>query len=59
MRRHHPTPFRCHPAAPQPIRLRAACTLDDMLAIVPCHLATDPGDLQVTVQRRVLNVLPQ
>ena len=48
-----------HPAAPQPIRLQAAHTLDDILAIVPRHLAAAPSDLQATVQRRVLDVLAQ
>ena len=48
-----------HPAAPQPIRLQAARTLDDILAIVPRHLAAAPSDLQATVQRRVLDVLAQ
>ncbi len=48
-----------HPAAPPPIRLQAARTLDDILAIVPRHLATAPSELQATVQRRVLDVLAQ
>lgn len=48
-----------HPAAPQPIRLQAARTLNDILAIVPRHLAAAPSDLQATVQRRVLDVLAQ
>ena len=48
-----------HPAAPPPIRLQAARTLDDILAIVPRHLAAAPSDLQGTVQRRVLDVLAQ
>ena len=48
-----------HPATPPPIRLQAARTLDDILAIVPRHLAAAPSDLQATVQRRVLDVLAQ
>jgi hypothetical protein len=48
-----------HPAAPQPIRVQAARTLDDILAIVPRHLAAAPSDLQAAVQRRVLDVLAQ
>jgi hypothetical protein len=48
-----------NPAAPQPIRLQAARTLDDVLAIVPRHIATVPNDLQAAVQRRVLDVLAQ
>ena len=48
-----------NPAAPQPIRLQAARTLDDVLAIVPRHVATVPSDLQAAVQRRVLDVLSQ
>jgi hypothetical protein len=40
-----------HPAAPPPICRQAARTLDDILAIVP--------HLQVTVQRRALDVLAQ
>ena len=48
-----------NPAAPQPIRLQAARTLDDVLAIVPRHVATVPSDLQAAVQRRVLDVLAQ
>ncbi len=48
-----------NPAAPQPIRLQAARTLDDVLAIVPRHVAAVPSDLQADVQRRVLDVLAQ
>jgi hypothetical protein len=48
-----------NPAAPQPIRLQAARTLDDVLAIVPRHIASVPNDLQAAVQRRVLDVLAQ
>ncbi|KAH9013194.1 hypothetical protein EDB84DRAFT_1533406 [Lactarius hengduanensis] len=48
-----------NPAAPQPIRLQAARTLDDVLAIIPRHVATVPSDLQAAVQRRVLDVLAQ
>jgi len=60
MGRHHLTPsFRCHPAVSQPICLRAACTLDDILAIVPRHLSPATSDLQVTVQHRMLDVLAQ
>jgi hypothetical protein len=43
------------PAMPASIRLQAARTLDDMLAIVPGHLMAAPSDLQATVQRRVLD----
>ncbi|KAH9169937.1 hypothetical protein EDB89DRAFT_1853941 [Lactarius sanguifluus] len=48
-----------NPAAPQPIRLQAARTLDDVLAIIPRHVAAVPSDLQAAVQRRVLDVLAQ
>jgi hypothetical protein len=48
-----------HPATPPSIRLQAARTLDDILAIVPRHLAAAPSDLQATVQRHVLDVLAQ
>ncbi|KAF8260132.1 hypothetical protein EI94DRAFT_1749458 [Lactarius quietus] len=48
-----------NPSAPQPIRLQAARTLDDVLAIVPRHVAAVPSDLQAAVQRRVLDVLAQ
>ena len=48
-----------NPVAPQPIRLQAARTLDDVLTIVPRHIATVPSDLQAAVQRRVLDVLAQ
>lgn len=48
-----------HPAAPQPIRLQAARTLDDILVIIPRHLTAAPSDLQAAVQRRVLDVLAQ
>ncbi|KAH9955055.1 hypothetical protein BC827DRAFT_1262095 [Russula dissimulans] len=48
-----------HPVAPQPIRLQAARTLDDILAIVPRHLSSAPSDVQVAVQRRMLDVLSQ
>ena len=48
-----------HPAAPQPIRLQAARTLDDILVIIPRHLSAAPSDLQAAVQRRVLDVLAQ
>ena len=47
------------PAAPVPIRLQAACTLDDILPIAPCHLISALSDLQATVQRRVLDILAQ
>ena len=45
-----------HPAAPHPIRLQAARTLDDILVIIPRHLSAAPSDLQAAVQRRVLDV---
>jgi len=45
-----------HPV-PQPIRVQAARTQDDILVIVPRHLAAAPSDLQAAVQRRVLDVL--
>jgi hypothetical protein len=48
-----------HPAAPSPIRLQAARTLHDILAIVPRHPMAAPSDLQATVQRHVLDVLAQ
>jgi C-terminal region of Mon2 protein len=48
-----------HPVAPQPIRLQAARTLDDILAIVPRHLSSAPSDVQAAVQRRMLDVLSQ
>ncbi|KAH8990427.1 hypothetical protein EDB86DRAFT_3244911 [Lactarius hatsudake] len=48
-----------NPAAPQPIRLQAARTLDDVLAIIPRHVAAVPSDLQAAVQRRVIDVLAQ
>ena len=44
-----------HPTAPQPIRLQAARTLDDILVIIPRHLYAAPSDLQAAVQRRVLD----
>ncbi|KAI0281735.1 hypothetical protein BC826DRAFT_1190901 [Russula brevipes] len=47
----------CHPAAPQPIRVQAARTIDDTLVIVPRHLAAPPSDLQAAVWRRMLDVL--
>lgn len=43
----------------QPIRVQAAHTLDDTLVIVPRHLAAAPSDLQVAVQRCVLDVFMQ
>jgi hypothetical protein len=46
-----------HPAAPPPIRLQAARTLNDILATVPRYLMAAPSYLQATVQRRVLDVL--
>jgi hypothetical protein len=46
-----------HPATPPSIRLQVARTVDDILAIVPCHLVAAPGDLQATLQRRVVDVL--
>ena len=48
-----------HPTTPQPIRLQAERTLDDILVIVPRHLAAAPSELQAAVQRRVLDVLAQ
>ncbi|KAI0278818.1 hypothetical protein BC826DRAFT_1113176 [Russula brevipes] len=48
-----------HPAALQPTHVQAAHTLDDILAIMPRHLAATPSNLQAAVQRRVLNVLSQ
>ena len=48
-----------HPAAPRHIRLQAAHTLDDILAIVPRDLMGAPSDPQATVQRRVLDFLAQ
>ena len=48
-----------HPAAPPSIRLQAARTLDNILAIVPRHLAAASSDLQATVQRHALDVLAQ
>ncbi len=54
-----PHTFRCHPAVSRPNYLRAACTLDDILAIVPRHLSPAPSDLQVTVQHHMLDVLAQ
>ncbi|KAI9452204.1 hypothetical protein F5148DRAFT_1237059 [Russula earlei] len=48
-----------NPAVPQPIRLQSARTLDDILSVVPRHLAAAPSDLQASVQRRVLDVLAQ
>ena len=47
------------PAMPPPIRLQAARTLDDILVIVAWDLMAAPGDLQATVQHRVLDVLAQ
>lgn len=47
-----------HPSAPQPIRLQAARTLDEILIVVPRNL-TSAGDLQAPVQRRMLDVLAQ
>jgi hypothetical protein len=47
------------PATPQPIRLQAARIIDDILVIVPRHLAAAPSELQAAVQRRVLDVLAQ
>ncbi|KAH9018228.1 hypothetical protein EDB83DRAFT_2528502 [Lactarius deliciosus] len=44
---------------PDPIRLQAARTLDDVLAIIPRHVIAVPSDLQAAVQRRVLDVLAQ
>ena len=48
-----------HPAAPRHIRLQAARTQDDILAIVPHDLMGAPSDPQATVQRRVLAFLAQ
>ena len=48
-----------HPAAPQPICLQAARTLDDILIIIPRHLSAAPSNLQAVIQRRVLDVLVQ
>ena len=48
-----------HPATPQPIRMQAARTLDDVVVIVLPHLATAPSELQGAVQRCVLDVLAQ
>ncbi|KAI0300723.1 hypothetical protein B0F90DRAFT_1722805 [Multifurca ochricompacta] len=45
--------------SPDPIRLQAASTLNEVLAIVPRHLSVAPSDLQAAVQRRVLDVLAQ
>ncbi|KAF9010067.1 hypothetical protein BDQ17DRAFT_1273776 [Cyathus striatus] len=44
------------PVAPQSIRVQAARVLDELLLVVPRNLST-AGDLQVEVQRRVLDVL--
>lgn len=44
--------------APQPVRLQAAHILDDIVAVVPRNLTT-AGELQATVQRRMLDVLAQ
>jgi len=38
-----------HLAAPQPIRLQAARTLDDILVITPRDLTSAPSDLQAAV----------
>ncbi|EGO23125.1 hypothetical protein SERLADRAFT_439867 [Serpula lacrymans var. lacrymans S7.9] len=46
------------PFAPQPIRVQAARILDEILVVVPRSLSST-GDLQATVQRRVLDVLAQ
>ncbi|KAH9049809.1 hypothetical protein EDB83DRAFT_2553433 [Lactarius deliciosus] len=37
-----------------PIRLQAARTLDDVLAIIPRHVIAVPSDLQAAVQRRIV-----
>jgi hypothetical protein len=58
MRRHHFFVLS-HPTTPPPIRLQAACTLDNILAIVPRHLVAAPSDLQAAVQHHVLDVLAQ
>ena len=47
------------PTVPPSIRLQAARAVDDILANARRHLAAGPGDLQATVQRRVLDVLAQ
>jgi len=52
-------PILRHPAAPQPVRLQAARTLDDILAIIPRHLTTTPSDLEPALQPRVLGVPAQ
>ncbi|KAG6844369.1 hypothetical protein H0H87_007445 [Tephrocybe sp. NHM501043] len=44
--------------APQPIRVQAASVLDEILVVVPRNLTTT-GDLQVKVQKQVLDVLAQ
>jgi len=48
-----------YPVAPQPICLKAARTLNDILVIIPRHRPAAPSDLQPAVQRRILNVLAQ
>jgi len=50
-----------HPAAPRPIRLQAACALDDIqvLVIIPCYLTAANSDSPAAVQQRVLDVLAQ
>jgi hypothetical protein len=53
---HHLFVFH-HPTAPPFIRLQAARALDDFLAIAQRHLAAGPGDLQATMQCRVLDCL--
>ncbi|PPQ90332.1 hypothetical protein CVT25_007734 [Psilocybe cyanescens] len=46
------------PFAPQSIRIQAARVLDEILLVVPRNLSST-GELQVQVQRRVLDVLAQ
>ena len=48
-----------NPTSPQPIRLQAECTLDDVLTIVPRHVATVRNSFQSAVYRRVLDVFVQ
>ena len=48
-----------HPAALPSVRLHAARALDDILAITQRHLVAGPGDLEATVQHRVLDVQAQ
>ncbi|KAN0132198.1 hypothetical protein V8E53_009964 [Lactarius tabidus] len=51
--------YSMQPAASQPIRLKAARTLEGVLNIVLRHITAVPSNLQAAVQRWVPDVLAQ